>query len=188
MSSNAAPAEQSTADEILDVAQELIQTVGFDGFSYRDIADRVGIKSASIHYHFPAKADLALAAARRYRLDFNTTVHALDEESDPLEQLTGFAEIFQNTLESRNRVCLCGMLASEAASVPEPVTVETTAFFDDQQTWISKTIEAGIESGMISPGIHPDAFARIFLSALEGAISWPTPFSGQNTSARSHPS
>ena len=49
----------SKEDEILEVGQELIQTVGYDGFSYRDIADRVGIKSASVHYYFPAKTDLA---------------------------------------------------------------------------------------------------------------------------------
>ena len=56
----------SKADEILEVGQELIQTVGYDGFSYRDIADRVGIKSASVHYYFPAKTDLAEAVAKQY--------------------------------------------------------------------------------------------------------------------------
>ena len=66
--------EGSKADEILEVGQELIQTVGYDGFSYRDIADRVGIKSASIHYYYPAKTDLACAAARKYRVDFSAGV------------------------------------------------------------------------------------------------------------------
>ena len=65
------PVEKSKADEILEVGQEFIQTVGYDGFSYRDIADRVGIKSASVHYYFPSKSDLALAVARQYRSDFS---------------------------------------------------------------------------------------------------------------------
>ncbi len=163
--------EGSKADEILEVGQELIQTVGYDGFSYRDIADRVGIKSASIHYYYPAKTDLACAAARKYRVDFSAGVTEMAAgRPTPLEQLAGFAEIFQNTLEKLNRVCLCGMLASEASSIPEIVTAETDAFFTEQQAWLRETITSGIENGSIDGNVDADAFAQTFLSALEGAM------------------
>lgn len=163
--------QTSTVDEILDVGQELIQTVGFDGFSYRDIADRVGIKSASVHYHFPAKTDLAHAVAEKYRVDFNASVNELESRGlSPLDQLAGFAGIFQRTLEGLNRVCLCAMLASEAGSVPTTVNEETQKFFNEQQAWISKTISAGIDSGEIAESAQPIAFAKTFLSALEGAM------------------
>jgi len=47
-----------TAERILDIAQDLIQRRGFNAFSYHDIAAPMGIRKASIHYHFPSKADL----------------------------------------------------------------------------------------------------------------------------------
>src|SRR4051794_36242328 len=56
-----------TSDLILDVAQELLQTRGYNAISYQDIADRIGIRKASIHHHFPNKSDLAQALVRRYR-------------------------------------------------------------------------------------------------------------------------
>ncbi|WP_254065657.1 TetR family transcriptional regulator [Acidisoma sp. L85] len=34
--------------------------------NFRDLAAQVGIKAASIYHHFPSKADLGAAVARRY--------------------------------------------------------------------------------------------------------------------------
>ena len=161
----------SKADEILEVGQELIQTVGYDGFSYRDIADRVGIKSASVHYYFPAKTDLAEAVAKQYRIEFAETVREISANTPgALERLKEFAGIFQDTLENLDRVCLCGMLASESSSVPGKVSAQTRMFFSEQQDWISQTIAEGVDDGTISATTQPNEFAKTFLSALEGAM------------------
>ena len=161
----------SKADEILEVGQELIQTVGYDGFSYRDIADRVGIKSASVHYYFPAKTDLAEAVAEQYRTEFAETVREISANTPgALERLEEFAGIFQDTLENLDRVCLCGMLASESSSVPDTVSAQTRLFFNEQQDWIGQTIADGIDDGTIIATVEPDEFAKTFLSALEGAM------------------
>ncbi|MEM6465574.1 MAG: helix-turn-helix domain-containing protein, partial [Pseudomonadota bacterium] len=64
-------------DAILDVTERLIRAHGYSGFSFRDVATEVGIKSASVHYHFPTKPDLAAAVARRYRERF---AKALEEK------------------------------------------------------------------------------------------------------------
>lgn len=53
--------KENTAQRILDTAQDLIRHRGYSAFSYADIADRVGIRKASIHYHFAAKEDLVLS-------------------------------------------------------------------------------------------------------------------------------
>ena len=159
----------SKADEILEVGQELIQTVGYDGFSYRDIADRVGIKSASVHYYFPAKTDLAEAVAEQYRTEFAETVNQISAIG-ALNRLAAFADIFQDTLENLDRVCLCGMLASESSSVPDTVSAQTRLFFNEQQDWIGQTIADGIDDGTIIATVEPDEFAKTFLSALEGAM------------------
>lgn len=159
------------ADEITQVAQELIQTQGYDGFSYRDVAERVGIRSATIHYYFPTKTDLALSVARQYRAEFAEKLTTLEASTHaPIQRLAGFAEIFQNTLEELDRICLCGMLASEANSLTDEVRAETANFFSDQQDWLATVITSGIAEGEIRNTIDPEAFARVFLSALEGAM------------------
>lgn len=164
-------AHPSKADEIMLVGQELMQTHGYDGFSYRDVAARVGIKSATIHYYFPAKADLALAVARKYRSEFASAVDDLTaQRPDPVDQLVGFAEIFQSTLEDQDRVCLCGMLASESSSLPDVVLAETAQFFREQEAWISATLAEGVDSGTINDIGPPDILAKTILSALEGAM------------------
>jgi len=50
---------------ILDVAEELTRIKGFNGFSYIALPDEIGIETASIHYHYELKADLALALVER---------------------------------------------------------------------------------------------------------------------------
>ena len=53
--------EPGTAGRILDVAERLVQLRGFNGFSYADVAAELGITKASLHYHFPGKAELGEA-------------------------------------------------------------------------------------------------------------------------------
>ncbi|MGR7122804.1 TetR/AcrR family transcriptional regulator, partial [Klebsiella aerogenes] len=55
----------STYDSLLDLADTLIQENGYQGFSYADLASKLGIRKASIHYHFPAKTDLGIAYCER---------------------------------------------------------------------------------------------------------------------------
>ena len=54
-------------DAILSSAEARMRRGGFHGFSFRDLAADVGIKSASVHYHFPTKADLGVNLMRNYQ-------------------------------------------------------------------------------------------------------------------------
>src|SRR5262245_14765717 len=63
-----------TADTVLDVAERLAQTRGFNGFSYADVSAVVGVKTASLHYHFPSKADLGRALVERYSRAFQAAL------------------------------------------------------------------------------------------------------------------
>ena len=51
-------AVSETSGRILDIAEQLVQTRGFNAFSYADIAVALHITKASLHYHFPSKAVL----------------------------------------------------------------------------------------------------------------------------------
>jgi TetR/AcrR family transcriptional repressor of nem operon len=53
--------------------------------NFRDIAEDVGMKSSSIYHHFPSKADLGAAVARRYWGDTAADLECmLTEASDPV--------------------------------------------------------------------------------------------------------
>src|ERR1700728_4433475 len=68
----------AAATAILDVAEHLAQTRGFNGFSYADIAVQLRVTKASLHYHFPSKAELGRALVERYHENFVAALAAID--------------------------------------------------------------------------------------------------------------
>ena len=90
--------DRDTRRELLDLAETLVRTRGYNGFSYRDLAEQIGIKTASIHYHFPTKGDLGEALIENEREVFARNLAQLDaEEKDPRRRLERFIQLFQAT-------------------------------------------------------------------------------------------
>src|ERR1700733_4336739 len=119
LSRTAAPTAAATA--ILDVAERLAQTLGYNGFSYADIAAQLGVTKASLHYHFPTKAELGRALIERYRTVFGAALEAIDQSDvTPREKLQRYVGLYDSVL-SDERMCLCGMLAAEYATLPRPM-------------------------------------------------------------------
>ncbi len=116
-----------TSERVLDIAQRLIQTRGYNAFSFRDIASEIGIKSASIHYHYPSKTDLGVALVSRYRLAFEGELDKISARSkEAPKRLKGFVALFRNTLDNQ-RLCLCGMLGAERDGLPGAVVLLSPA-------------------------------------------------------------
>lgn len=67
---------RTAREEILDASSELFTTQGFATTSTHQIADAVGIRQASLYYHFPSKADIFLT------LLMGTVQPSLDLASD----------------------------------------------------------------------------------------------------------
>lgn len=126
-----------TLIKILDVAEARIRSNGFNDFSFRDIATDVGIKSASVHYHFPTKADLGVRVTRRYTARF---MHYLGDPKDknhkPEALLKRYIDGYKKFLVEDEAMCLCGMLGAELASLPAPVRDEVKRFNDDNVEWL----------------------------------------------------
>ncbi len=159
-----------TAERVLDTAQRLIQTRGFNGFSYRDIAGEIGIKSASVHYYFPSKADLGVALVSRYRKNFAAELDGiLDRHAEASKRLKAFVELFRQTLKSE-RLCLCGMLGAERDGLPEPVNDQVRAFFQLCEGWLCEVLKNGRKAGELAFRGNPRNVADQFLSLLEGAM------------------
>lgn len=133
----------SSRDRILDVATKIAQAHGYGGLNLRALADEVGIKAASLYHHFPSKADLATAVAKRYWEDAAKGLEVLSSKtSDPAERLRRFPSTFRASLESDNRICLCSFMTAEFDDLPETVKKEVETFTDVNVAWLSKTLVA----------------------------------------------
>lgn len=160
-----------TAQRILTVAQQKVQTKGFNGFSYRDLATEIGIKTSSIHYHFPTKDDLALALVKAYETAFKIEIANIkSEEGNGRSQLEKYIKLFENNLAVDNKFCLCGMLASEINSLSDNVKQAIQEFFVDNERWLSQLIQDGQADGSLKATSTPDLVAAQLLATLEGAM------------------
>lgn len=130
-----------TRETIMSVARKMVQTRGYNGLSFRELAKEVGIKSASIHYHFPTKGDLGSALAKRYTEDGIAYLTGLRADSDDLNLwIQGYTEIFRMALLNDNRMCLCGIMAAEYDDLPPEVRVEVDQFTEVNVSWLSDVL------------------------------------------------
>lgn len=163
--------KKSTRERILDVAQDRIQSRGYNGFSFHDLASELKLRTASIHYHFPTKADLAVALLQRYRQRFQHELEAIGGAvDDPSHRLKRFAALFERSFKKGNQLCLCGMLSAEAATLPPQVANEVEGFFRETEAWLEHLLASGKRSKLFAFDGTTRAQARVLLSLLEGAM------------------
>jgi TetR/AcrR family transcriptional regulator, transcriptional repressor for nem operon len=130
-------------EEILAAAKLAAQAHGYEGLNYRDLAEQVGIKAASIYYYFPSKAELATAVAKRYWEDDAAYLESLLQNSvTPLDALRRYPETFRWALENDNRICLCSFMSAQFDDLPDVVKPEVQAFADVNVAWLRKTLVA----------------------------------------------
>jgi TetR/AcrR family transcriptional repressor of nem operon len=148
-----------TAERLLDLAEARIREAGYGGFSFRDLAAEMGIKSASVHHHFPTKAGMTAAVARRYRERFFEIVAPRRDKSGD-EAIAIYRSAFRSAIEQDGRMCLNGMLGAAAGGLPPEVAEEVKAFFRRCVGDLSSRVGG------------PDAVARAFhvMAALEGGL------------------
>jgi TetR/AcrR family transcriptional repressor of nem operon len=169
MSTAAPPA--ATAGLILDIAERLVQTRGYNGFSYADISAELRIRNASVHYHFPSKTDLGKRLVSRHRERFLGALAALESRtSDARALLRRYVALWTGVLRDRDRMCLCGMMAADVATLPKPIRVEIQRFFDDNEAWLVRVIERGRKAKTLRPAASSKIEARLLTMGLEGAM------------------
>ncbi len=163
-------ATPDTPQRALDVAERLVQTRGFNGFSYADIAEALGVTKASLHYHFPSKADLGQRLIERYEAAFLQTLAEIDQaQPGAAQKLRRYATIYADVLRA-NRMCLCGMLASDYATLPKPMRERVRHFFDANERWLARVLEEGRKAGQLAFKGAPVELARMIVASLEGAM------------------
>jgi TetR/AcrR family transcriptional repressor of nem operon len=168
--------ESGTAERVLDIAERLVQIRGFSNFSYADIATELGITKASLHYHFPGKAELGHALITRYAERFNQALHDIDRDvpSAPAK-LEAYADLYAGVLRNE-RMCMCGILAAEYQTLPDAMRSEVIRFFDVNQKWLANVLKQGKADRTLTYRGRAEDAAQGILSTLEGAMLVARPY------------
>ncbi len=165
-----------TSARILDVAERLIQTRGFNGFSYADVGAELELTNASVHYHYPTKSALGEALIARYTDHFMVELDAVRQRFHHAPaRLSAYAELYAAALRG-DRMCLCGMLAAEIETLSQAMQQAIVRFFDVNEDWLECVLREGEERGEFALAGAARDEARLFLSGLEGAMLVARPY------------
>lgn len=160
------------AVEIVVCTQSLLATRGYNGFSYADISEKVGISKASIHHHFPSKAELVQIVVKLYREETRKGVAAIEAHTgDPLEQLRAYTGYWERCIrEGTAPICICAMLASELPAIPEAAAIEVRGHFQDLTGWLASILAKGATTRTFRLRGTADAEAAAFLATVHGGM------------------
>jgi len=164
-------AKADTKRQILEIAENLLLDLGYNGFSYKDISSALGIRNASIHYHFPQKSDLGVAIIQRTRRRFERwTLSEEMQERNPPEKLDAFFILYKKFLYADCQCCLGGVLETCFKTLPRDMQMETQAFIADMLGWLTELLRDGRNrSAFDFPG-EPQDQAIVIMSSLQGAL------------------
>ncbi len=176
MSSARPTKEPRSAERILDIAERLVQLRGFGNFSYGDVASEIGLTTASLHYHFPGKAELGKALIERYSERFAAALEKIDRQPDDARaKLDAYTGLYADVLRGK-RMCMCGILAAEYQTLPEAMREAVIRFFDENERWLAGVLRQGRAEGSFSFSGSADEVAQTILSTLEGAMLVARPY------------
>ncbi len=159
-----------TREALLNTAEQAVRRWGYNGFSYGDLSTKVGIRKASIHYHFPKKEDLALALIVRYRKAVFIMLEAIATQHKPAgQQLTEFINIYRQALGGCDTLCLCVALSSGPDSLNKDILSEITKFQTEAKAWLTSVFELGRSDKTITYVTDPAKDAAACLALMQGA-------------------
>lgn len=165
------PKEQNTKERILDIAENLIMSRGYNGFSYKDISVALNVKNAAIHYHYPTKKDLGVAVIRRAKARFKEWGEMVSTQAiSPIDMLQLSLETYIGYLESEERVCLGGSLDTDFHTFPEVMQNEARKFTFEILAWMRNILSAGREAGVFTFSGPSEDRALFILSSIQGAL------------------
>jgi TetR/AcrR family transcriptional regulator, transcriptional repressor for nem operon len=155
------------AAAIMDAAERRMRLGGFNGFSFREIAADVGVKSSSVHYHFPTKEKLAAAVIHRYT---DEVAEFIDRQAatDP-DPVSVWTRAFRGTLCSEERMCPCAVLGAVSRDLPREVAGEVRRFF---RMCLDKMMATGLSESGASGLLATITGALVVANALNDVATY----------------
>lgn len=161
---------KDTRTALLAEAETLIRSRGYSGFSYADLSEKVGIRKASIHHHFPTKEVLVATALEEYRARYAKGLQRIElDHANALDRIEAYGRLYITGV-TRGLGCLCAALAAELKILPDSLKAGTTAFFKEHIAWLELVYRQGLAQKEVCALIEAKEAARMIISALEGAL------------------
>lgn len=157
-----------TEEAIVDLAEQLIRTKGYNAFSYKDISSPLKIKNAAIHYHFPAKSDLGVAVIQKTRNSFEISTAEWKNDS-PSNQLSNFFNIYTKS-KDENMVCFMGSLGPSYDSLPKAMKDELSLAAAEIRNWVTGVLRKGLEKGEFDFEEEISAKSDLIVSSLLASL------------------
>ncbi|SEW43454.1 transcriptional regulator, TetR family [Chitinophaga sp. YR573] len=150
---------QDTKERIIELADRLIRTRGFNAFSYKDISDPLEIKNAAVHYYFPSKTDLGIAVINQEieKLAINKLYWATFPEN---EQLQFFFDVFYQR-SKQGYICLMGSLSPDYETLSAAMQEKVQHMSEDVLEWVTLCLENGRKKQLFH--FEGDAYNRALL-------------------------
>ena len=159
----------SVREQLLEHTLVLMRRRGFNGFSYRDLAELVGVKTSSIHYYFPSKDDLALEAVKTYSASVSERLRHIDPNLSSAEQAAQYLAPLRATA-CGDQICLAGMLSTETLCLPESVHGVLKEFYRMNETWLMRLFEHAQSEHHKTFPVPPQELAQVIYGALQSGL------------------
>jgi TetR/AcrR family transcriptional repressor of nem operon len=164
-----AKAEPLTRKKALQRGHYYLQTVGFNGFSFQDLANDLGIRKASLHYYFSSKEDLGLALIQEYEHHFNLFIEK-SANLPAIRQFEKWIQYFYTMSKDHLRLCPIGVLSCELNTLSPKMQKQLSRFQSNQRRWAEKTFKQGIREKKFRRGLNTSWAADIFLESIQGGL------------------
>ena len=153
-----------TRNKILEVAYNLLSINGLNAFSYKDISNIIGIKTSSIHYHFPTKADLILAVITDSAKKQEEMMSGWKKEY-PIKRLENFMDFYVD-LAKMEKMCIIVAIASDIQGLDGQIKTELRKFYDHLTEWLTAVLDEGLQIGQFEHHIQPNRKANEILNSV----------------------
>lgn len=148
-------------------ARQLIIEKGFEGLRTRDIAERVGINVATLHYHVPTKEALIQLVAQTMRDQFiEQALRRPRVNLSPRRRLEMELEDFRETLEETPDLIVIFAEMLSRARRDEQLDDVITPLHTHWSDQLEAILADGVRDGSFRPDLNPTAQARIITGAL----------------------
>lgn len=164
------PTPNTTRDLLLAHAEKLIRTRGCNGFSYRDLAEHVGVKTSSIHYYFPGKDDLLYEAVEAYSTRALGAIRGIDTVQPAQAQLKAYLSMMESAACGEGELCLGGMLAADIMTLSDRVRGALQGFFRAHEAWLARVLAQGAAEGTLRFSGSADAAGRAVFATVQGCL------------------
>ena len=163
---------KDTYTRILNSAEGLLVSYGYNAFSYANISTEVGIGKATIHHHFPTKADLVAAVLVRYRETNRQAIgNVLLAEPKAMARLGAYVGYWEHCIRNNDRpFCIGALLAAELPSLPDQVVGEIRGHFSDFTSWLTQVIDEGLKNGELRSSNSAEKGAHTLMASVHGAM------------------